>query len=147
MAADRVRVLAADNNSWIEVTLHEGKHHEVRRLLEAVGHPVSKLRRVAFGPVSLKGLAPGQYRALTAEEVRALRHGRRAEPRPPRLARAARHARSRPESPRPPAGPRAERTSERPSPRPHAPGPARPPRRRGPSSGSSRGHARRGPRG
>ena len=53
MAVDRVRVIEADNNSWVELTLHEGKHHEVRRLLEAVGHPVSKLRRVAIGPVTL----------------------------------------------------------------------------------------------
>lgn len=89
MRADRVRVLAAENNSWIEVTLHEGRNHEVRRLLEAVGHPVSKLRRVAFGPVSLKGLLPGQFRSLTSDEVRGLMRGQ-AVARPPRLARAAR---------------------------------------------------------
>jgi pseudouridine synthase len=58
MAVDRVRLLEADNNAWVEVTLHEGKHHEVKRMLEAVGHPVSKLRRVSFGPVTTKGLEP-----------------------------------------------------------------------------------------
>jgi len=49
MAVDRARVIQAENNAWVELTLHEGKQHEVKRLLEAVGHPVSKLRRVAFG--------------------------------------------------------------------------------------------------
>jgi len=59
MAVDRVRVIEAENNAWVEVALHEGKQHEVKRLLEAVGHPVSKLRRVSFGPVTAKGLEPG----------------------------------------------------------------------------------------
>ena len=72
LAVDAVRVLAAGNNTWLEVRLHEGKHHEVKRLLEAVGHPVSKLKRVALGPVTALGLAPGQFRALAPREVRAL---------------------------------------------------------------------------
>ncbi len=81
LAADHVRVLEADNNSWLELTLHEGKNHEVRRLMEAVGHPVSKLKRVAIGPVTIRGLNPGQFRHLTAQEVRALTHGVRPAPR------------------------------------------------------------------
>jgi len=81
LAADRVRVLEAKKNAWLEVTLHEGRHHEVRRLLEAVGHPVSKLKRVAFGPVTGRGLEPGQYRHLTAAELRALQ--RPSRPRTP----------------------------------------------------------------
>ncbi len=72
LTVDRVRVLEAENNAWLEVTLHEGKHHEVRRLLEAVGHQVSKLRRVGLGPLTARGLKPGQFRALTPAEVRAL---------------------------------------------------------------------------
>lgn len=75
MAVDRVRVLEADRNAWLEIALHEGKHHEVRRLLEAVGHPVSKLRRVAFGPVTSRGLKPGDFRPLTPAEVRGLLRG------------------------------------------------------------------------
>jgi 23S rRNA pseudouridine2605 synthase len=75
MAVDRVRVIEADNNAWVEVALHEGKQHEVKRLLEAVGHPVSKLRRVSLGPVTTKGLEPGQFRPLTPEEVAGLRRG------------------------------------------------------------------------
>jgi 23S rRNA pseudouridine2605 synthase len=86
VAADRVRVIEADNNAWVEVTLHEGKHHEVRRMLEAVGHPVSKLRRVAFGPVTTKGLEPGEFRALTPEEVEGLRKGLAARVTPTRIA-------------------------------------------------------------
>ncbi len=75
MAVDRARVIEADNNAWVEVALHEGKQHEVKRLLEAVGHPVSKLRRVSFGPVTAKGLEPGQFRQLTPEEVAGLLRG------------------------------------------------------------------------
>jgi 23S rRNA pseudouridine2605 synthase len=77
MAVDRARIVEGGNNAWVEVTLHEGKHHEVRRLLEAVGHPVSKLRRVALGPVKARGLEPGQFRHLTPDEIRALRGGGR----------------------------------------------------------------------
>ena len=93
LAADRVRVLEADNNAWLEVTVHEGRHHEVRRLLEAVGHPVSKLKRVGYGPLTTRGLKPGEFRALAPHEVRALltpparRAGAGAAPRrPPRRA-------------------------------------------------------------
>jgi 23S rRNA pseudouridine2605 synthase len=79
LAADRVRVIDADNNAWVEVTLHEGKKHEVRRLLEAVGHPVSKLKRVAIGPVTDRGLEPGHFRHLTPEEIRGLLRGKAAD--------------------------------------------------------------------
>ena len=72
LTPDRVRVIEAEKNAWLEITLHEGRHHEVRRLFEAVGHPVSKLKRVAFGPITGRGLDPGQYRHLTPAEVRAL---------------------------------------------------------------------------
>src|SRR5512134_3245472 len=75
LAADRVRLVESDKNAWVEVTLHEGKNHEVRRLLEAVGHPVSKLRRVALGPLSSKGLEPGQFRHLTPLEVKGFLKG------------------------------------------------------------------------
>jgi 23S rRNA pseudouridine2605 synthase len=78
LKVDRVRVLEAEGNSWLELSLHEGKHHEVKRLLEAVGHPVSKLKRVAVGALTTRGLEPGEFRHLTPREVRALRgEGRR----------------------------------------------------------------------
>ena len=79
MAVDRARVVDSENNAWVEVTLHEGKQHEVKRLLEAVGHPVSKLRRVAIGPVTSRGLEPGEFRALTQEEIDGLRRARPAD--------------------------------------------------------------------
>lgn len=75
LTADRVRLVQADNNAWLEVTLHEGRQHEVKRLLGAVGHPVSKLRRVAIGPLTDKGLPVGSCRPLTEREVRALLAG------------------------------------------------------------------------
>jgi 23S rRNA pseudouridine2605 synthase len=77
LAVDQARVLQAGNNSWLELTLHEGKHHEVRRLLKAVGHPVSKLKRVALGPLTTRGLQPGEYRHLRPAEVKALLQGGR----------------------------------------------------------------------
>lgn len=79
LQADRARVVQVDNNAWVEVSLHEGKHHEVKRLLEAVGHPVSKLKRVGIGPLTTKGLKPGAFRSLTPQEVRRLAP-RRARP-------------------------------------------------------------------
>jgi pseudouridine synthase len=75
LVVDRVRLVEVDRHAWVEVTLHEGKQHEVKRLLEAVGHPVSKLRRVAFGPITLQRLAPGQYRNLEPAEVAGLLRG------------------------------------------------------------------------
>lgn len=53
----------------VEVVLHEGKKHVVRRLLEEVGHPVLALARVQFGPIRLGETKPGRWRGLTREEV------------------------------------------------------------------------------
>lgn len=134
LAADHVRVLEADNNSWLELTLHEGKNHEVRRLMEAVGHPVSKLKRVAIGPVTIRGLSPGQFRHLTPQEVRALTHGVRPAPgRPsidPRVAKPPRrtipHGRGFGPASAPPSGPRPTGArpfgGQRPDARPLVPG-------------------------
>ncbi|MDR1833277.1 MAG: rRNA pseudouridine synthase [Propionibacteriaceae bacterium] len=55
--------------SLLQVTLHEGRNRIVRRLLEAVGHPVRALTRTAVGPVRLGRLRPGQSRPLTAAEL------------------------------------------------------------------------------
>ena len=91
LVVDRVRLVEVDRHAWVEVALHEGKQHEVKRLLEAVGHPVSKLRRVAFGPVTLRALAPGQYRPLEPAEVRGLLRGQGSKETPrPRTRRRAR---------------------------------------------------------
>jgi 23S rRNA pseudouridine2605 synthase len=57
----------------LEITIAEGRKRQVRRMCEAVGHPVVELERVAFGPLRLGSLAPGQARLLTPAEVERLR--------------------------------------------------------------------------
>ena len=57
----------------LELTIAEGRKRQVRRMCEAVGHPVVELERVAFGPLRLGALAPGQARLLTPAEVERLR--------------------------------------------------------------------------
>jgi len=63
----------AGGNAWMRVILGEGRSRQIRRMFAAVGHPVSKLRRVAIGPIRDKGLKPGNFRDLEPEEVAALR--------------------------------------------------------------------------
>ena len=60
-------------NAWLRVILGEGRSRQVRKMLEAVGHKVSKLRRVAIGPLRDKSLPPGGFRDLAPAEVAALR--------------------------------------------------------------------------
>jgi 23S rRNA pseudouridine2605 synthase len=57
----------------VELTLHEGRKRQVRRMLAALGLPVEELHRRRYGPLTDKGLAPGQHRDLTQEEIDALR--------------------------------------------------------------------------
>lgn len=57
----------------VSVVLKEGRNREVRRLMEAVGYPVLRLRRVRFGPIRLGDLPPGGWRELTKREIRALK--------------------------------------------------------------------------
>jgi 23S rRNA pseudouridine2605 synthase len=67
---DRFRVVdGAANRTLVEVALHEGRKHIVRRLLAEVGHPVQRLVRTAVGPVRLGSLRPGASRVLTPAEV------------------------------------------------------------------------------
>jgi len=56
----------------IELTIHEGRKRQVKRMCEAVGHPVRRLERIAFGPLKLGDLEPGSYRRLMPDEVQAL---------------------------------------------------------------------------
>jgi 23S rRNA pseudouridine2605 synthase len=62
----------------VEIAIREGKKRQVRRMLEAVGHRVVELERVAFGPLGLRGLEPGQSRRLTKAEVERLRRATQA---------------------------------------------------------------------
>lgn len=69
-----ITLIAKDRaKTVVELTLREGRNRQVRRMLAAVGYPVKKLERVAMGPVKLKGLARGQWRELTRDEIRLLR--------------------------------------------------------------------------
>lgn len=68
----RSRAVLEKSGSYVEVGLREGRKRQVRRMLEAVGHPVIALHREAFGPLSLDGLARGAWRELSAEELRSL---------------------------------------------------------------------------
>jgi 23S rRNA pseudouridine2605 synthase len=73
-APARVKRLGADR---VELTIHEGRKRQVRRMLEAVGHPVIALERVRFGPLWLGKLEEGQHRRLTAAEIEKLRRAGR----------------------------------------------------------------------
>jgi 23S rRNA pseudouridine2605 synthase len=70
----QLRVVATRRDtSVIDITIHEGKNRQVRRMFDAVGHPVVALARLRFGPLKLGDLPPGQSRPLTAKEVAQLR--------------------------------------------------------------------------
>lgn len=102
---ERTRTTAArgEGNAWFRVTLREGRTRQIRRMFEAVGHPVSKLKRVAIGPIRDPALPVGATRRLAHAEVEALKRS---------LAQGA-----------PPAKP--ARRDPRPAPKPAARGPRR----------------------
>jgi pseudouridine synthase len=75
-AAARVHRLAANR---IELALHEGRNRQVRRMLEAVGHPVTRLHRSRYAGLALEGLEPGAWRELEPSEVERLRNSARAD--------------------------------------------------------------------
>jgi 23S rRNA pseudouridine2605 synthase len=60
-------------SSVLELTLHEGRKHQVKRMCEAVGHPVRRLHRSRYAGLDLRGLEPGEWRELTTDELAALR--------------------------------------------------------------------------
>ncbi len=61
--------------SRLELTLHEGRKHQVKRMCEAVGHPVRRLHRSGYAGLDLEGLAAGEWRRLTRAEIDSLRTG------------------------------------------------------------------------
>lgn len=61
-----------EGNSWYEVRLREGRTQQIRKMFQAVGHPVAKLRRVAIGPIADPKLTAGDWRELTSREVKML---------------------------------------------------------------------------
>jgi pseudouridine synthase len=82
-----IRVLSRGETAWLLVTLHEGRKNQIVRMLDAVGHPVRRLRRVSLGPVRLGTLPSGRWRALEAEEIAALRRQAERVPKPKQGAR------------------------------------------------------------
>ncbi|NVL90781.1 MAG: rRNA pseudouridine synthase [Desulfobacterales bacterium] len=60
-------------NTWLEITIKEGRNRQIRRMCSAVGHPVMKLKRTCYGPIRLGNLKPGTYRKLTPAEMKKLR--------------------------------------------------------------------------
>ena len=76
-APAHARLLRPDT---IELTIHEGRKRQVKRMCERVGHPVRRLERIRFGPLALGDLRPGQHRRLGDAEVSALRAAAAARP-------------------------------------------------------------------
>ncbi|MGD9852252.1 MAG: pseudouridine synthase [Nitrospirales bacterium] len=80
----------AEANSWVEITIHEGRKHQVKRMLEYLGHPVIRLKRIQFGPLNLGSLPLGRSRFLSDKEANSLRQllvpgkptARQSKPRP-----------------------------------------------------------------
>jgi 23S rRNA pseudouridine2605 synthase len=62
-----------DTDGVVRITIREGRNRQVRRMLEAVGHPVQTLKRTRIGPIQDRYLKPGVWRELTADEIRRLR--------------------------------------------------------------------------
>lgn len=110
----------SEDHAWIEVIVHEGRYHLVREALARVGHPVSRLKRVAFGPLKLGRTPAGAARDLLASEVEALKKACRAGkpplPAPARARPASRQlsaSSSRPTRTRPPGKPPAPKRAPR----------------------------------
>ncbi|WP_291272069.1 pseudouridine synthase [Geothrix sp.] len=68
-----IEIAEKGDNPWLKVTLTEGKNQQIRRMFAAVGHPVSKLRRVQFGPLADPLLKPGAWRYLSPQEIAAIK--------------------------------------------------------------------------
>jgi 23S rRNA pseudouridine2605 synthase len=71
-AAEEIKLLKSDNNSWLQISLKEGKKNEIRMMFSLVGHPVIKLKRIAISFLKSKNLPLGAYRHLTKVEVERL---------------------------------------------------------------------------
>ena len=71
--ADVKKFGKAKSNSWLEITIHEGKKHQIKRMVEACGHRLMRIKRIRFGPLQLKDLPLGSCRFATDMEANALR--------------------------------------------------------------------------
>jgi len=76
-APARFDILSTDmtaQTSIVQLTIHEGRNHQVKNMLKAVGLPVQKLKRELYGPLTLEGLRPGEFRELSKKEVSQLKN-------------------------------------------------------------------------
>ncbi len=76
LAPARVNIMSSDKakrTAIVELVIHQGVNHQVKKMFKAVGFPVIKLSRPQYGPLTLEGLQPGEYRPLKPREVDALR--------------------------------------------------------------------------
>lgn len=84
-AAAKIRIVAVRrDHSVVDLTIHEGRNRQVRRMFEALGHPVLALTRTRFGPLRLGALASGAVRSLSPRELAALERHRRPQAEVPR---------------------------------------------------------------
>lgn len=67
------KVGTTGKNTWLELTIKEGRNRQIRRMCQTVGHPVMKLKRIRYGPLQLGNLSLGAYRRLSDREVQKLR--------------------------------------------------------------------------
>ena len=66
----QVRIVRrAESDTWLSLSIHEGRKRQIRRMLAAVGYPVLRLLRIGVGSLTLRGLPTGKWRYLTDEEV------------------------------------------------------------------------------
>lgn len=73
-APARVNLLKeAQNTSHVQISIHEGKNRQVRKMFQAVGHKVIKLKRISFGNIELGNLKPGEWKYLTDAEIKYLK--------------------------------------------------------------------------
>lgn len=75
-APAKVHLIDIDTNynlTTLEITIHEGKNRQIRRMCEAIGYPVKNLKRIKFATLNLEGVRRGQYRLLSADEVESLK--------------------------------------------------------------------------
>ncbi len=61
-----------NNSSSVGIILREGKYHQVKKMMDAIGHPVKRLTRISFGEITVEGLAEGEIRELTPHEIKRL---------------------------------------------------------------------------
>jgi pseudouridine synthase len=68
-----IKIRESGKNCWLQITIHEGRKRQIRRMLEKIGHPVLRLKRIAIGNLRLTGLKPGEYRYLKPEDIKRLK--------------------------------------------------------------------------